>query len=555
MPYFAAEKHVPIPTKDIASWIFDDPQYDQDMPIYLDAKDPSRCLSLNQARTLVRQLISGFHAAGMRKGDCVCIYSFNDIHYSIFFLAIIAAGGVFTGTNPSYTPFELVYHMKTAQSTFLITEPEPEMLNNALSAAKECSIPNSKIWIFNTHEQKVPEGFKSWKSLLQCGEKGWERFDDEKLCKGTTAARLFSSGTTGLPKAAVLSHYNLIAQHTLVWANSRKPWRARRLLSLPMFHAACVPIAHTTVPKIGQIAYVQRRFELEPFLSYLTAYDINELVIVPPIAIAIIMTPLTKKYPLTSLKAVLIGAAPLGRESQARFKKLMAKNGSITQAWGMTEMSCIGSMFYYPEDDETGSVGRMLPGCDAKIINDKEEDITAYDTPGELCVRGPNVISGYFNNPSANAASFDSEGFFKTGDIVYCSRESGKWYVIDRKKELIKVRGFQVAPPELETVLLGHPGIVDAAVIGVKAWEKGEEVERPRAYVVRREGVKEGDLGEEEVKRWCGERLARYKELTGGVRFVDAIPKNASGKILKRVLREEAEREREMEEGKMRAKL
>ncbi|KAH8657430.1 4-coumarate-CoA ligase-like protein [Tricladium varicosporioides] len=549
MPYFPAEKHAPIPTKDIASWIFDDPQYNQDMPIYLDAKDPSRCLSLNQARTLVRQLIAGFHAAGMKKGDCVCIHSFNDIHYPIFFLAIIAAGGVFAGTNPSYTPFELAHHMKTAQSTFLITEPEPEMLNNALSAAKECSIPKAKIWIFNPHGQKVPEGFKSWKSLLECGEMDWERFDDKKSCKETTAARLFSSGTTGLPKAAVLSHYNLIAQHTLVWANSRKPWQARRLLSLPMFHAACVPLSHTTVPKMGHIAYVQRRFELEPFLSYLTAYDINELCIVPPIAIAIIMTPLTKKYPLTSLKVVQIGAAPLGKESQARFKKLMGKGGSITQVWGMTEMSCIGSMFYYPEDDETGSVGRMVPGCDAKIINDEDEDITTYDTPGELCVRGPIVIEGYFNNPSANTSSFDSEGFFKTGDIVYCSRESGKWYIIDRKKELIKVRGFQVAPPELETVLLSHSGIVDAAVIGVKGWEKGEEgkgeeVERPRAYVVRREGVGE-ELGEEEVKRWCGEKLARYKELTGGVRFVESIPKNASGKILKRVLREEANRERE----------
>jgi len=164
------------------------------------------------------------------------------------------------------------------------------------------------------------------------------------------------------------------------------------------------------------------------------------------------------------------------------------------------------------------------------------------------------VISGYFENPTANASSFDSEGFFKTGDIVYCDGKTKKWYIVDRKKELIKVRGFQIAPPEIEGVLLSHPGIVDAAVIGIKekSQKEGQEVvEKPRAYVVRRPGAKE--VTEEEVKKWCGERLARYKELSGGVRFVEAIPKNPSGKILKRVLREQAEKEDKA--GKERARL
>lgn len=159
------------------------------------------------------------------------------------------------------------------------------------------------------------------------------------------------------------------------------------------------------------------------------------------------------------------------------------------------------------------------------------------------------MISGYFENPKANAESFDSEGYFKTGDILYRDGKNGKWYIVDRKKELIKVRGFQVAPPEIETVLLSHPAIIDAAVIGVKTLvkeeghNKGEILELPRAYVVRRPG-KEGDaLNEGKVKAYCGEKLAKYKELSGGVRFVESIAKNASGKILKRILREEAEAE------------
>ena len=158
-------------------------------------------------------------------------------------------------------------------------------------------------------------------------------------------------------------------------------------------------------------------------------------------------------------------------------------------------------------------------------------------------------MAGYFENPKANAESFDSEGFFKTGDIVYRDGKSKKWYVVDRKKELIKVRGFQVAPPEIETVLLSHPHIVDAAVIGIKHHHE-PDVEHPRAYVVKRPVPESQSLDEKTVKAYCAERLARFKELTGGVHFVDAIPKNASGKILKRVLRERAKEE--LEQGKAR---
>ena len=173
-----------------------------------------------------------------------------------------------------------------------------------------------------------------------------------------------------------------------------------------------------------------------------------------------------------------------------------------------------------------------------KLVDDEGTDISAYGVRGEICVRGPTITPGYFDNPKANAEAFDADGWYKTGDIGYCDEKTRKWYIVDRKKELIKVRGFQVAPPELEGVLLTHPGIMDAAVIGVPVG--GGSGESPRAYVVRKPGEK---LNEEEVKTYMGSRLARYKALTGGVKFVDAIPKNASGKILKRVLREESARE------------
>ena len=175
-----------------------------------------------------------------------------------------------------------------------------------------------------------------------------------------------------------------------------------------------------------------------------------------------------------------------------------------------------------------------------RIIDDDENDITAYDTPGELCIRGPTIIANYFNNPRATASSFTEDGYFKTGDVMYCKSESKKWYIIDRKKELIKVRGFQVSPGEIEAVLLSHPQILDAAVIGIQKPGNPDNIEHPRAYLVRRPGPEAHKLDEATIKDFCKDRLAKYKEITGGVYFIDMIPRNATGKILRRILRDVA---------------
>lgn len=168
-------------------------------------------------------MVAGLHAAGLSKGDCVCLSSFNDIYYPIVVLGIIAAGGIFTGTNPGYTEFEVKHHIKTSKAAFVISEPE--IFDVVFKSATECGIPKSKIWVFDLFDQPIPTGFKSWRTLLEYGEKNWVRFDDHKTSQNTTAARLFSSGTTGLPKAVNLSHYNFIAEHALVYTTNLKPFR------------------------------------------------------------------------------------------------------------------------------------------------------------------------------------------------------------------------------------------------------------------------------------------------------------------------------------------
>lgn len=270
---FQSKSVVSIPTKDILSYIFDEQKYDQDEPvatihplldrhpitlffsqIYIDAYNPSRSISRNQARLIIRQLVAGFHAVGLKNGDCVAVNAFNDVSFLslIYFgsfpcssfgnlgldllfysgFRYLAAGGIFTGTNPMYTHFELSHHIKTAKAKFFISELES--LPPLLSASRENNIPVQQIWIFDTRGQKMTAGLQSWMELLSHGEEDWIRFNDLKHSQETTAARLFSSGTTGLPKATIISHYNFVAQHELVYEINPRPYRVRRIFELAM---------------------------------------------------------------------------------------------------------------------------------------------------------------------------------------------------------------------------------------------------------------------------------------------------------------------------------
>ncbi|EME45496.1 hypothetical protein DOTSEDRAFT_87834 [Dothistroma septosporum NZE10] len=532
-----AQEHVPLSNQDILSWTFDHISYDWDEPIYIDALNPNRSVSARQAKKVIRQLAAGFRAVGLKKGDCVSIHSLNDIYYPIFFLGVLAAGGIYTGTNPAYTPYELAHTTKIAHVKYILVQPA--LYKNVLKAAEENGIPKKNVIIFNPNGEEAPSGFLQWADLLKHGEADWERFDDYDTAFQRGAARLYSSGTTGLPKAAELSHLNLTAQHTLVFETNRRPWKARRCLSLPMFHAAAAPVAFCTPLRMGEKAFILARFDLEQWFWVHEHYAITDLAAVPPMVIMAINSPLREKFSLRTANIGNIGAAPLDKAPQSRMQALLASGAPFTQVWGMTESSCIATRFPYPAHDTTGSIGFPIPNLDIKLVDDAGKDITGYNVRGEICIRGPTVINGYFENPEANARDWDSEGFFHTGDIAWIDPESKKYYIVDRKKELIKVRGFQVAPPELEGVLLSHPDIVDAAVIGVPD-SRGYEL--PRGYVVRRD-VKSNEPSEEEIHKIFAEKLVDYKKLAGGVVFVEAIPKNASGKILKRILRDEATKE------------
>lgn len=251
-----------------------------------------------------------------------------------------------------------------------------------LKAADTCNIPEKNIFIFDVLGQQIPSGFKSWEYLLQHGERDWVRFDDKEISQTTTAARMFSSGTTGLPKAAIISHYNFVAEHTLaIEIHEPKPFivrdkllisavtneyvQIRRLHTLPEFHMAAVPAIHIAPLRGCHVSYVMRRFELEPYLSYLEKYEITEIVLVPPLILAILLSPLSKKYSLKSIRQTTVGAAPLDKSTQAAFRALLAPEAKVTQVWGMTESTCVITMFTPDEDDNTASIGRFVPNMEA----------------------------------------------------------------------------------------------------------------------------------------------------------------------------------------------
>lgn len=535
MPVLASE-HVPIPNTDLLTWMIDEPAYDKDKPIYIDTTDTARSISCRQARALIRRVGAGLRKAGLKPGDCVCLHAFNDILYPLACLGVVAAGGVFAGTNPAYTVAELEHSFKIAKVRFCLVDPA--LFQSVKTAAFKVGIPEFNIFAFNVRGEDVPAGIKSWTTLQEHGEIDWERFDDLEKSKQTSVVRLFSSGTTGLPKAMDLSHYNCVAQHTLVMEYRPRPYELRRLICNPMFLVAQVARCSISALRGGYSMFVMRRFELKSWLHNIERFGITELNVVPAMVVMLLQSPLLNKRSLESINLVFSGSAPLDKDLQAKFKKYLRQDAVMNVIWGMSETSCVGMYYHYPDEDTTGAVGKPLPNHDVKLVDDAGKEITDYERQGELCMRGPSIFKGYFDGTGTTNKDFDHDGYFYTGDLSHYNPATGLWYITGRKKELIKVRGFQVAPAEIEAVLLSHPHVADAAVIGVQ--ESAETSEFPRAYIIPKPGTSPID---EDIKSFVSERLARYKRLDGGVRFVDSLPKNANSKVLKNVLRELAKKE------------
>ncbi|HYY57542.1 MAG TPA: 4-coumarate--CoA ligase family protein [Pyrinomonadaceae bacterium] len=468
----------------------------------------------------VRSVAAGLSARGLQKGEVCAIYSPNCPEYAIAFHAVATVGGVNTTINPIYTVEEVTHQLRDAGAKYLLTVPQ--LMDRAEEAASEAGV--REIFVFGEAEGATP-----FAALLETDAAPPTVEIDPRH---DLVALPYSSGTTGLPKGVMLTHRNLVANLLQVGAFRIVSHEDTLVCVLPMFHIYGMVVIMNLGLYAGATIITVPRFEMEQFLTIAQEHGVTLAHLVPPIVLALAKNPIIEQYDLSRLKTIFSGAAPLGEDlTRACQERLGCR---VIQGYGMTETSPATHITPFDTTGaKPGSVGICVPNTECKLVSTEDGTEQGLKGRGEVWIRGPQVMKGYLNRPEATAQTVDADGWLHTGDIAYAD-EDGHFYIVDRLKELIKYKGFQVAPAELEAVLLTHPCVADAAVIPSPDEEAGEV---PKAFVVLKK-----EVGEEELMEYIAERVAPYKKLRF-VEFVEQIPKSPAGKILRRVLKER-ERER-----------
>jgi len=478
-----------------------------------------RALTYAQLLGAVRAAAAGLARRGFGKGDVLALYSPNLPEYVVAFHAVATLGGVVTPVNPLYTVEELGTQLADSGAKYLVTVPP--LLERARAAAEGRGL--REFFVFGEAEGATP-----FASLLEGGVGDLPAVEIDPA--EDVVVLPYSSGTTGVCKGVMLTHRNLVANLAQI-KGAGHDWEEDTLVCvLPLFHIYGLTAIMNHGLFCGSKVVTLPRFDFEQLLRTMQEHRVTFAHLVPPIVLALSKSPVVDSYDLSSVRTVFSGAAPLGAElARACAERLGC---AVIQGYGMTETSPATHLSTAGRN-KPGSVGLCVPNMECRLVSVETGEEVGVGERGEICVRGPQVMKGYLNRPEATAETIDAEGWLHTGDVAYADEE-GYFFIVDRAKELIKYKAFQVAPAELEALLLTHPSVVDAAVIPSPDEEAGEV---PKAFVVVREGHA---LTEDEVLEFVAARVAPYKKVRR-VEFVAQIPKSPSGKILRRLL---VERER-----------
>ena len=488
--------------------------------------ETGREYSFAEIQEKTQKVSSALNRSGLQKGDIVSLVAPNCAEYPVMFLATLASGGVVSTCNPGYTDEELTFQFKNSDSK--IVAAVPSVLPTVKKAAEKSGV--EKIIVLDDTEQRG-SNLISYRSLV---EDTGSRFNPVSVdAKNDIAVLPYSSGTTGLPKGVMLTHYNIIAnlcqmQHPELFDFRQDGTCLLGLL--PFFHIYGMVVTLLSSLYCGSKMVNLSKFDGDMFLSAIQKYRINIAHVVPPVVLFLAKHPSVDKYDTSSIDMIMSGAAPLGGEIVKAARDRLGCR-LVRQGYGLTECSPVTHIV--PEIlgmTKPDSVGIPICNMEVKVIDTESGENLTVGQEGEVLVRGPNVMKGYLNLPDATKASITEDGWFRTGDIGYFDEE-GCFYITDRLKELIKVKGLQVAPAELEALLQNHPKIADAAVIGIPNERLGEA---PKAFVVK----KDPTVTEDEIVNYVAGKVAKHKHLVGGVEFIDAVPKSPSGKILRRMLRQ-----------------
>ncbi|MFJ4683870.1 4-coumarate--CoA ligase family protein [Streptomyces sp. NPDC088789] len=493
-----------------------------DAPALIDGTDGTT-LTYAQVDRFHRRVAAGLAEAGVRKGDVLALHSPNTVAFPTAFYAATRAGASVTTVHPLATPEEFAKQLTDSAARWIVTVSP--LLASARRAA-ELAGGVREIFVCDS-----APGHRSLADLL-AGTGPEPAVDLDPV--DDVAVLPYSSGTTGTPKGVMLTHRQIATNLAQLTTSVMPSGPGDRILAvLPFFHIYGLTALMNAPLKQGATVVVLPRFELETFLAAIQNHRITGLYVAPPIVLALAKHPAVARYDLSCLRYIISAAAPLDATLAAACSRRL-NLPPVGQAYGMTELSPgthvvpLAAMREAP----SGTVGRLIPGTEMRIVSldDPGRDLGPGER-GEILIRGPQVMKGYLGRPEATAEMIDPDGWLHTGDVGRVD-EDGWLFVVDRVKELIKYKGFQVAPAELEALLLTHPGIADAAVIGGHD-DDGNEV--PHAYVVRQPSV--ADLTEDEVMTYVAERVSPYKRVRR-VTFIDGVPRAASGKILRRELRE-----------------
>ena len=450
---------------------------------------------------------------GFKKGEVFGILSPNCPEYGIAFHAIATLGGIVTPINPLYTRYEVAHQLKDSGARFLVTVPG--CVEKAREAAQEAGV--EELFVFGSSE-----GATSFDVLMVDNGRA-QQVEVDPL--EDLVALPYSSGTTGLPKGVMLTHHNLVANLCQMEGLCYFYETDTLICVLPLFHIYGLVVILNMGLYSGATVVMMPRFELESFLQAVQDYNVSLAHLVPPIVLALSKHPIVDNYKLPNLKTIFSGAAPLGEELTRACMDRLGCN--VRQGYGMTETSPVThSSPAPPRAIKFGSVGVPAPNTECRIIDLESGEPLGAGERGEVCVRGPQIMKGYLNNLEATAQTIDSDGWLHTGDIGYAD-EDGHFFIVDRAKELIKYKGYQVPPAELEAVLLTHPCIADAAVIPYPDDEAGEV---PKGIIVLKEPIEPAAILE-----FVAQRVAPHKRIRH-LEFAEKIPKSPSGKILRRVL-------------------
>ena len=463
----------------------------------------------------VQRMAGGLAARGFGHGDVLAIMAPNVPEYAVIFHGVAAVGGVNTTINPTYTAEEVEHQLLDSRARFLVTTSA--FVETASLAAAAAGVEE----VFAIDEAP---GVSSLVELLAAEPKT----EYASVDPGEDLVALpYSSGTTGLPKGVMLTHRNLVANLAQGEVALGVEEGEVVVAVLPFFHIYGMQVLMNGVLYAGATAVTMPRFDLEEFLRIIQEHSVTRAYVVPPIVLALAKHPLVDNYELSSLKSVFSGAAPLSAELALAASDRIGCE--VVQGYGLTETSPV-THATPPGQFKPGSIGLALSNTECQVVDPVSGEDLGVDKDGEIWIRGPQVMKGYLNQPDATAATIDEDGWLHTGDIGHFDSE-GHWYIVDRLKELIKYKGFQVAPAELEGLLLTHRDVADAAVVPVADEEAGEI---PKGFVVLKPDAR---ATPQELMEFVAKHVAHYKQIRV-LEFIDEIPKSASGKILRRVLRD-----------------